>query len=181
MAKKRKSKHQKAASDAEAKSSGNSGNNVGQGSKKQRKMHDHTKEPEEAAQYLTLWQEKHTSGWRFNKSTQSWLLRHMYDKCRVEKDTFKMLLEYLAGLQGAARDRAMKHATLIIELEGGLTVAERERARENAAVEAIAEGEEESQEGGGSAIEIKEEGRDKKRRLLRAQKVMLVLSEEEAS
>eukprot|EP00617_Octactis_speculum_P027152 CAMPEP_0185753178 /NCGR_PEP_ID=MMETSP1174-20130828/11906_1 /TAXON_ID=35687 /ORGANISM="Dictyocha speculum, Strain CCMP1381" /LENGTH=75 /DNA_ID=CAMNT_0028430901 /DNA_START=388 /DNA_END=615 /DNA_ORIENTATION=+ len=75
----------------------------------------------------------------------------------------------------------MKHATLIIELEGGLTVAERERARENAAVEAIAEGEEESQEGGGSAIEIKEEGRDKKRRLLRAQKVMLVLSEEEAS
>jgi|MDSY01.1.fsa_nt_gb hypothetical protein len=53
----------------------------------------HVKEPEEAAEYLTEWRAKNegeASVWRFNKATQSWLLRHMYKRDKVVKDTFKV-------------------------------------------------------------------------------------------
>jgi hypothetical protein len=59
-----------------------------------------TKDPEEAASYLTLWNHdrnnKSASGaWKFNKNTQSWLLRHMYDSDKVSKTTFGLLIEYI--------------------------------------------------------------------------------------
>jgi hypothetical protein len=70
----------------------------------------HVKDPEEATAYLTTWkafqQNNQVSssassvGWKFNKNTQSWLIRHMYEIDKVSKGTFALLLEYLQGLQG---------------------------------------------------------------------------------
>lgn len=63
-----------------------------------------TKDPEEAASYLTLWkydQTNNTKSWKFNKNTQSWLQRHMYDGDKVSKTTFSSLVDYL--IQGGDR------------------------------------------------------------------------------
>jgi hypothetical protein len=70
----------------------------------------HVKEPEEATSYLTTWKafkrntDESTSVsntvWKFNKNTQSWLIRHLYEVDKVPKGTFDLLLEYLQGLQG---------------------------------------------------------------------------------
>jgi len=63
-----------------------------------------TKDPEEAASYLTLWkydQINNTKSWKFNKNTQSWLQRHMYEGDKVSKTTFATLVDYLT--QGGDR------------------------------------------------------------------------------
>jgi len=63
-----------------------------------------TKDPEEAASYLTLWkydQTNNTKSWKFNKNTQSWLQRHMYEGDKVSKTTFATLVDYLT--QGGDR------------------------------------------------------------------------------
>lgn len=67
-----------------------------------------TKDPEEAASYLTLWNldrnsESTTKNWKFNKNTQSWLLRHMYDFDKVSKSTFATLVDYVC--QGGEKTR----------------------------------------------------------------------------
>jgi hypothetical protein len=77
---------------------------------RQTKKDGHLKDPEEATTYLTTWKtfqqntEKSSSAsslvWKFNKNTQSWLIRHMYEADKVPKRTFVLLLEYLQGLQG---------------------------------------------------------------------------------
>ena len=60
-----------------------------------------TKDPEEAASYLTLWNldrnntTSTTKNWKFNKNTQSWLLRHMYCFDKVSKSTFATLVDYI--------------------------------------------------------------------------------------
>ena len=57
-----------------------------------------TRDPELASSYLTLWshdQKNNTKSWKFNKNTQSWLLRHMYDFDKVSKTTFAILVDYL--------------------------------------------------------------------------------------
>lgn len=68
------------------------------------------KDPSEASQYLKAWETK--EGWKFNKNTQSWLLRHMYEADKVSKGTFTILLEYMKGLQGKdAQKRVLEEAT----------------------------------------------------------------------
>jgi hypothetical protein len=62
----------------------------------------HVKDPQEVASYLTDWQ-NHKNGqgtWKFNKNTQSWLIRHLYELEKVSKGTFTILLDYFAGLEG---------------------------------------------------------------------------------
>ncbi|CAE8594672.1 unnamed protein product, partial [Polarella glacialis] len=75
-----------------------------------------------AAEYLTQWLAKQDgnsdSGWHFNKATQAWLIRHAYEPDRVAKDIFKLLLRYLEGLQGIARDRLRTQASAIVLLQG---------------------------------------------------------------
>ena len=47
------------------------------------------KDPVEAAAYLKAWEARGTMGagsWRFNKSTQSWILRHMYKRDKVRSE-----------------------------------------------------------------------------------------------
>ncbi len=74
------------------------------GKRKQRKNR-RIKDPSEAATYLEEWKQQSNndgskSTWKFNKNTQSWLIRHMYEADKVSKGVFTLLLEYLAGLEG---------------------------------------------------------------------------------
>ena len=51
------------------------------GKKTKGKANDHVKDTTEATLYLEQWDAG--AGWRFNKSTQAWILRHMYRKDKV--------------------------------------------------------------------------------------------------
>lgn len=124
--------------------------------KKRQKRHQrmvelNSKEPEEAKAYLEAWLSKNEGNadatWKFNKATQAWLLRHIYDPVRVEKDAFRLLLTYIDGLQGAARDRLRMEADAVILLRGApLAPAEdepaeasRKRAKKGTNEEVVAE------------------------------------------
>ncbi|XP_040445884.1 uncharacterized protein C7orf50 homolog isoform X1 [Falco naumanni] len=62
-----------------------------------------------ALAYLTSWSEK-PEEWKFQKTRQTWLLLHMYDKEKVPNKYFTILLDYLQGLQGSARDITVQKA-----------------------------------------------------------------------
>jgi hypothetical protein len=71
------------------------------------------KHPEEAALYLTLWNQDRnnkTGAWKFNKNTQSWLLRHMYNSDKVNKTTFGLLVEYICQGGDGTRCRVEEDA-----------------------------------------------------------------------
>ena len=72
-----------------------------------------TKDPQEASSYLSLWKydrSNNTKQWKFNKNTQSWLLRHMYDFDKVSKGTFALLVEYLCSGGEGTRCRVEEDA-----------------------------------------------------------------------
>ncbi|XP_074454857.1 protein cholesin isoform X5 [Larus michahellis] len=62
-----------------------------------------------ALAYLTSWSET-PEEWKFQKTRQTWLLLHMYDKEKVPDKYFTILLDYLQGLQGGARDITVQKA-----------------------------------------------------------------------
>ncbi|XP_010288216.1 PREDICTED: uncharacterized protein C7orf50 homolog [Phaethon lepturus] len=62
-----------------------------------------------ALAYLTSWSEN-PEEWKFQKTRQTWLLLHMYDKEKVPDKYFNILLDYLQGLQGGARDITVQKA-----------------------------------------------------------------------
>ncbi|XP_027539232.1 uncharacterized protein C7orf50 homolog isoform X3 [Neopelma chrysocephalum] len=64
---------------------------------------------ERALAYLTSWSEN-PEEWKFQKTRQTWLLLHMYDKEKVPDKYFTILLDYLQGLQGGARDKTVEKA-----------------------------------------------------------------------
>ncbi|XP_063270061.1 uncharacterized protein C7orf50 homolog isoform X1 [Prinia subflava] len=64
---------------------------------------------ERALAYLTSWS-KTPEEWKFQKTRQTWLLLHMYDKEKVPDKYFTILLDYLQGLQGSARDKTVQKA-----------------------------------------------------------------------
>ncbi|XP_040430639.1 uncharacterized protein C7orf50 homolog isoform X2 [Cygnus olor] len=71
-----------------------------------------------ALAYLTSWS-KNPEEWKFQKTRQTWLLLHMYDKEKVPDEYFTILLDYLEGLRGSARDTTVQKAeALMKELDG---------------------------------------------------------------
>lgn len=56
----------------------------------------------EALNFLVQWSDKDKEGtvWKFNKTRQVWLLKHMYMLERVPPKYFKVLLKYIATIQG---------------------------------------------------------------------------------
>uniref|UniRef100_A0A803YE19 WKF domain-containing protein n=1 Tax=Meleagris gallopavo TaxID=9103 RepID=A0A803YE19_MELGA len=57
--------------------------------------------------------------WKFQKTRQTWLLSHMYEKEKVPDEHFTILLDYLQGLKGSARDTTVQKAeALMQELDG---------------------------------------------------------------
>ncbi|XP_030626153.1 protein cholesin [Chanos chanos] len=93
---------------------------------------------QQALDYLTCWYERREQ-WRFQKTRQTWLLQHMFDSQKVSDTHFSMLLLYLEGLRGAARETTVQKAESVVrqgeesdEEEGGATEAWKRtnRARE---------------------------------------------------
>ncbi|KAM4697523.1 protein cholesin [Rhinophrynus dorsalis] len=67
-----------------------------------------------ALQYLTSWSKKQDE-WKFQKTRQTWLLMHMYDTEKVPDEYFKILLDYLGGLKGSARDTTVQKAEALMK------------------------------------------------------------------
>ncbi|XP_018590471.1 protein cholesin [Scleropages formosus] len=86
-----------------------------------------------ALQYLINWSKKSTD-WRFQKTRQTWLLQNMFDLEKISDQNFSVLLSYMEGLQGAARDTTVKKAeTMVQELEEqGTEEVESQRRAERA-------------------------------------------------
>jgi WKF domain len=85
----------------------------------------HVKDPTDVAGYLTAWkscddekQNKSTtssssqSSWKFNKNTQSWLIRHLYDGSKVTKTVFTDALLYFGKANDAVQLRLRQDATM---------------------------------------------------------------------
>lgn len=87
-----------------------------------------------ALEYLCSWAQKHED-WRFQKTRQTWLLLHMYDRDQVPDKHFPALLAYLEGLRGRARELTVQKAeALMRELDeagaGALPPGGTQRARQ---------------------------------------------------
>lgn len=67
-----------------------------------------------ALDYLCGWAQKRQS-WRFQKTRQTWLLLHMYDRDQVPDQHFPTLLAYLEGLQGRARELTVQKAEALMQ------------------------------------------------------------------
>lgn len=83
------------------------------------------KDPEVATAYLQAWEASVASkdgnaepGWRFNKATQAWIIRHAYEPDRVDKTTFQLLLRYIEGLKGQAKERMKEDAGVMVKRRG---------------------------------------------------------------
>jgi hypothetical protein len=110
------------------------------------------KDPSEALNYLHSWKRHQTNpqehAWKFNKNTQFWLIRHMYEADKIPKSSFDVLLDYLAKLQGAtAQERivAEAHRRAVRYQQGTLTrgtvpetAAPTETPAVDASIEAVA-------------------------------------------
>jgi len=75
---------------------------------------DGSNETPPAIGYLLGWKSK-DKDWKFRKLRQTWLLQNIYDKEKVSKANFKILLEYLEDLKGAAREQTLKEAKEFVE------------------------------------------------------------------
>jgi hypothetical protein len=91
--------------------------------KKKEKNDDKIKDPKEGASYLSLWKHDRLGSWKFNKNTQSWLYRHMYDSNRVSKTSFALLIEYATeggdGMKRRLIEDAKRRARRYKDWEGG--------------------------------------------------------------
>ncbi|KAE9043934.1 hypothetical protein PR003_g3233 [Phytophthora rubi] len=87
---------------------------------------------QQAKYYLEQWQKRDEPKaddelpWKFKKMKQQWILQWMYEADVVPKAMFAIVLEYLNGIQGAARTRVMELAQEIID--AGVPTKEEEEA-----------------------------------------------------
>ncbi|CAH0489354.1 unnamed protein product [Peronospora farinosa] len=87
---------------------------------------------QQAKYYLEQWQKRGEIKaddellWKFKTIQQQWILRWMYEADVVPKPMFAIVLEYLDGIQGAARKRVADSAQEIIDL--GVPAKEDEEA-----------------------------------------------------
>ncbi|XP_042253850.1 uncharacterized protein C7orf50 homolog [Thunnus maccoyii] len=70
-----------------------------------------------ALDYLTCWAENRTE-WKFQKTRQTWLLQHMFDSEMVPDEKFSILLQYLEGLRGGAKDTTVQKALVLVQESG---------------------------------------------------------------
>ncbi|XP_034414176.1 uncharacterized protein C7orf50 [Cyclopterus lumpus] len=73
--------------------------------------------PQQALDYLTCWAKRRTE-WKFQKTRQTWLLQHMFDFAQIPDEKFSVLLQYMEGLQGGAKDTTVKKALALVEESG---------------------------------------------------------------
>ncbi|XP_071393178.1 uncharacterized protein C7orf50 homolog [Centroberyx affinis] len=73
--------------------------------------------PQQALDYLTCWAENRKE-WKFQKTRQTWLLQRMFDSEKIPDESFSVLLQYLEGLRGGARDTTVQKATALVQQPG---------------------------------------------------------------
>jgi len=93
---------------------------------KKMKNPDHvheTKGQSKALRYLKLWYSNKKAQaddivepWKFEKCRQIWLLQNCYDGVRVPPEDFKILLKYMATINGRMRDGAIGDAKEKVDL-----------------------------------------------------------------
>lgn len=71
----------------------------------------------QALDYLTCWAENRRE-WKFQKTRQTWLLQHMFDSDKIPDEKFTVLLQYLEGLRGAAKDTTVQKALVLVQQSG---------------------------------------------------------------
>ncbi|CAN8003837.1 unnamed protein product [Ixodes hexagonus] len=67
---------------------------------------------DQCLQYLKDWQ---GPSWKFCKNKQFWLLSHAFEEDMIPEDDFEILLRYIEGLKGAARERLQQSANKFLE------------------------------------------------------------------
>ena len=67
-----------------------------------------------AAEYLRVW-DTDRAAWKFKKNRQTWLLKNMWHPGMVRGPSFVVLLRYLEGLKGAARQKTLEQAQKILD------------------------------------------------------------------
>ena len=94
---------------------------------KKQKSAKRTKDPVDVEGYLMAWKEQRdlssddisisrvvATTWKFNKNTQSWLIRHLYDATKISKSLFAIALQYFLksniNVQKRLRDDATQRA-----------------------------------------------------------------------
>jgi len=65
-------------------------------------------------EYLETWKTSRGE-WRFKKVRQTFLLQHAYNPVLLPKDSFETFIDYLAGLEGLAKDTTLKKAKEVLE------------------------------------------------------------------
>ncbi|PSN56986.1 hypothetical protein C0J52_04244 [Blattella germanica] len=65
--------------------------------------------------YLKKWQ-KDKNNWKFEKLKQIWLLKHMFDSENVPDSIFPILVEYISGSRGQARNMVEEKTMNVIKL-----------------------------------------------------------------
>lgn len=68
--------------------------------------------------YLHTWY-TNRQHWNFKKVRQIWLLQNMFDQEQIPDEDFCILLKYLEGLKGAAKDKTIEMAEKRIESDTG--------------------------------------------------------------
>uniref|UniRef100_A0A6B2LLI0 WKF domain-containing protein n=1 Tax=Arcella intermedia TaxID=1963864 RepID=A0A6B2LLI0_9EUKA len=71
------------------------------------------KRKDEFLGYLDAWNSDR-GNWRFSKVKQKWLLANMYDRKKINKEHFKVLLKYLGGMTGQRREILLGEANKFI-------------------------------------------------------------------
>lgn len=59
--------------------------------------------------YLRTWNND-KQNWNFKKVRQVWLLQNMFDQQQISDEDFRILLKYLEGLKGTAKDKTIEMA-----------------------------------------------------------------------
>uniref|UniRef100_K3W776 WKF domain-containing protein n=1 Tax=Globisporangium ultimum (strain ATCC 200006 / CBS 805.95 / DAOM BR144) TaxID=431595 RepID=K3W776_GLOUD len=76
---------------------------------------------QQAKYYLEQWKNRNEPvpegelPWKFKKMKQMWILRWMYEADVVPKSMFSIVLDYLTGIEGQARQRVLDAAHEIID------------------------------------------------------------------
>lgn len=71
--------------------------------------------------YLNDWsafQQDSSHPWKFNKVLQEWAISNCIEKPKVSAALFKLLLPYLATVQGGARQRMEERMRKLVENDG---------------------------------------------------------------
>jgi len=68
--------------------------------------------------YLRTWHFDRRN-WNFKKVRQVWLLQNMFDQEQISDENFHILLKYLEGLKGRAKDKTIEMAEQRLESETG--------------------------------------------------------------